>query len=230
MSAPSTEVSVIDRLVAAGCVAAAEEGAALLAAAPDEATLEAWLRRREQGEPLAWIIGTLRFCGRQLHVEPGLYVPRPHPPRSWPAVPPGCSRTTAGPSPDLCTGTGAVAAHLRVLGPLPQRSWASMSIDGPPPALGATAYPRRWPTLLGHCARGEPRPRDRLVAPRPDRRAPAAPRRRAASRTSPRPRRRCRWHRPRGSGGGCGRAGSFAPAVGCSSRSAGTRTRRSPRP
>lgn len=45
--------AVVDRLVAAGCVAADEEAAELAAAAPDSRTLEAWLRRREQGEPSA---------------------------------------------------------------------------------------------------------------------------------------------------------------------------------
>lgn len=102
--------AVVDRLVAAGCVAAAEEAAELLAAAPDEPTLEAWLRRREQGEPLAWITSTLLFCGQPLHVAPGVYVPRVQseelarraatllPDNGW-AI-------------DLCTGAGAVAAHL----------------------------------------------------------------------------------------------------------------------
>jgi hypothetical protein len=39
--------ALTDRLLAAGCVAAEEEAGELLAAAPDEATLEAWVRRRE---------------------------------------------------------------------------------------------------------------------------------------------------------------------------------------
>src|SRR5207245_1130322 len=68
--------SVVERLVAAGCVAASEEAAELLAAAPDQPTLGAWIRRRERGEPLAWITGTMRFCGRPLHLAPGVYVPR----------------------------------------------------------------------------------------------------------------------------------------------------------
>ncbi len=45
------------RLAAAGCIAAAEEAAELLAAAPDPATLETWLTQREDGMPLAWIVG-----------------------------------------------------------------------------------------------------------------------------------------------------------------------------
>ena len=56
--------------MAAGCVAADEEAEELIAAAPDDDTLEGWIRRRERGEPLAWIIGTVQFCGQTLHVDP----------------------------------------------------------------------------------------------------------------------------------------------------------------
>jgi release factor glutamine methyltransferase len=103
-------VGVVNRLVAAGCVAADEEAGELLSAAPDQATLETWLRRRERGEPLAWITGRLQFCGQTLHVAPGVYVPRPQSEelahRAAKLVPDG------GRAVDLCTGAGAVAAHL----------------------------------------------------------------------------------------------------------------------
>jgi release factor glutamine methyltransferase len=103
--------AVVDRLMAAGCVAAEEEAADYLAAAPDAATLEAWLLRREQGEPPAWITGTTVFCGRPLRVMPGVYVPRAQTEelaeRAAARLPP------AGRAVDLCTGSGAVAAHLR---------------------------------------------------------------------------------------------------------------------
>ena len=68
--------AVVARLEAAGCVAADDEAADYVALAPDDATLEAWLRRREAGEPSAWITGTLSFCGRPLHVDRGVFVPR----------------------------------------------------------------------------------------------------------------------------------------------------------
>ena len=103
--------AVVDRLVAAGCVAAAEEGTEVLEAAPDVATLEAWLRRREDGEPLAWIIERVRFCGRTLHITPGVYVPRSQSEelaRRAVTVLPDHGRAL-----DLCTGAGAIAAHLR---------------------------------------------------------------------------------------------------------------------
>ncbi len=101
---------MVDRLVAAGCVAAEEEADELLGAAPDLATLEAWLCRREQGEPLAWITGTLRFCDRTLQVDRGVYVPRIQSEelarRAGEVLPRG------GRAVDLCTGAGAVAAHV----------------------------------------------------------------------------------------------------------------------
>jgi release factor glutamine methyltransferase len=103
--------AVTDRLVAAGCVAAAEEAAEILAAGPDDATLETWLRRRENGEPLAWITGRMVFCGRTVAVAPGVYVPR----LQSEELARRAARLLAGGQPravDLCTGAGAVAAHL----------------------------------------------------------------------------------------------------------------------
>ncbi|MEO5902146.1 MAG: putative protein N(5)-glutamine methyltransferase, partial [Ilumatobacteraceae bacterium] len=68
--------AVTDRLAVAGCVAAAEEAAAILGAAPDGSTVDVWVARRERGEPLAWIVGHVNFCGGIVHVTPGVYVPR----------------------------------------------------------------------------------------------------------------------------------------------------------
>jgi release factor glutamine methyltransferase len=106
---------VAARLAAAGCVAAADEAAELLAAAPDAATVDAWIARREAGEPLAWIVGSVRFCGRRIHVAPGVYVPRSQTEalaeRAAHLLPAG------GRAVDLCTGAGAVAAHLRAAVP-----------------------------------------------------------------------------------------------------------------
>lgn len=82
----------------------------MLAADPDGPTLEAWLRRREDGEPLAWIVGETDFCGRSLIVTPGVYVPRRQTEelarRAAESLPAG------GRALDLCTGAGAIAAHL----------------------------------------------------------------------------------------------------------------------
>src|SRR5687768_7894877 len=61
--------AVVARLVAAGCIAAEAEAAELAAAAPDGAALEAMVRRREDGEPPAWITGVTTFAGRRLLVD-----------------------------------------------------------------------------------------------------------------------------------------------------------------
>jgi release factor glutamine methyltransferase len=104
-----------DRLAAAGCVAAEAEAAELLGAARHEEELESWLARREAGEPLAWLTGRTTFAGRPLRITPGVYVPRPQTE--------GLARRAAARLPrggravDLCTGCGAVAAHLRAQDP-----------------------------------------------------------------------------------------------------------------
>jgi release factor glutamine methyltransferase len=98
------------RLAIAGCVAADEEAVELLAAAPDPATLEAWVRRREQGEPLAWLTGTCRFGDVAVVVDRGVYVPRPQSEEL--ARRAGALLTAGGRAADLCTGSGAVARHL----------------------------------------------------------------------------------------------------------------------
>lgn len=108
--------TVVDRLEAAGCVAASEEAGELVAAAPDDHTLETWVRRRERGEPLAWITGVARFCGLPLRVDPGVYVPRLQSEelarRASALLAARGARAV-----DLCTGAGAIAAHLMAEAP-----------------------------------------------------------------------------------------------------------------
>jgi release factor glutamine methyltransferase len=106
---PSLLSGTEERLAVAGCLAAAAEAEELVVAAPDAATLERWVTRREAGEPLAWVTGMTEFCGQAVLVEPGVYVPRPQSE--------GLARRAAGlagrgRAADLCTGSGAVAAHL----------------------------------------------------------------------------------------------------------------------
>jgi release factor glutamine methyltransferase len=102
--------AVEERLRDAGCLAAAEEAAALRRAAPDASTLEAFVRRREAGEPLAWITGAVDFGGRTLVAARGVYVPRPQTEvlarRAADLLP------DRGFAADLCTGGGAVATLL----------------------------------------------------------------------------------------------------------------------
>lgn len=101
-----------ERLAAAGCVAADEEAEELVAAAPDPATLDAWLARREQGEPLAWITGAVNFCGHRIAVEAGVYVPRVQSEELARRAAAALAASPDGRGVDLCTGSGALAVHL----------------------------------------------------------------------------------------------------------------------
>jgi release factor glutamine methyltransferase len=96
------------RLSTAGFVAAEEEADELVArAAGDVGLLESLVGRRLTGEPLAWITGSTSFCGLDVLVHPGVYVPR------WQTEP--LARRAAarlaenGTAVDLCTGAGAIA-------------------------------------------------------------------------------------------------------------------------
>ncbi|HEV8065433.1 MAG TPA: HemK/PrmC family methyltransferase, partial [Acidimicrobiales bacterium] len=100
----------MSRLVAAGCVAAEEEADELLAAHPAAATLKAWVRRRQAGEPLAWITGSIEFCGHPVSVTPGVYVPRLQS-QELAERAAGCL-PTGGRAVELCAGAGAIAVHL----------------------------------------------------------------------------------------------------------------------
>jgi release factor glutamine methyltransferase len=108
---------VAQRLTAAGCVAARAEAEELVDAAPDEASLEPLVARRERGEPLAWIVGTMSFCGRALHVDPGVYVPRTQSEDLARRAAALLAGSVDGRAVDLCTGTGAIAAHLMAEAP-----------------------------------------------------------------------------------------------------------------
>jgi release factor glutamine methyltransferase len=66
--------------------------------------------RRLTGEPLAWITGRVSFCGLQIRVHPGVYVPRW---QSEPLARRAAERLpAAGAAIDLCTGSGAIARTL----------------------------------------------------------------------------------------------------------------------
>ena len=102
---------VVSALAEGGCVAPPEEADALfLASSEGVGRIEDLVARRLSGEPLAWIIGSVVFCGVRVHVDPGVFVPRPHSEamaqRAISLLPAG------GIAVDLCTGSGAVAAVL----------------------------------------------------------------------------------------------------------------------
>ena len=95
-------------LASAGFVAAEEEADELAArAGGDVALLDALVARRLTGEPLAWITGRVAFCGLEIRVDPGVYVPRW---QSEPLARRAVERLPArGAAIDLCTGSGAIA-------------------------------------------------------------------------------------------------------------------------
>lgn len=117
--APNDLPGLTDRMSKAGFLAAEEEAEELLScAAGDGEQLAAMLRRRLTGEPLAWITGRLTFCGIEVRVDAGVYVPR------WQSE--GLARRALeclphdGIAIDLCTGSGAIAKTLMVGRP---RAW-----------------------------------------------------------------------------------------------------------
>ena len=156
---PSPAV-VRERLAAAGCVAPDEEAAAFLAAAPDRVTLEQWLVRREQGEPPAWITGAVVFCGRAVRVDRGVYVPRA---QSEELARRAAARladhgpVAPGRALDLCTGAGAIAAHLQA--EVPGASVVGVDLDE---RAAACARRNGVPTMVGDLA-GAVRPGPRFT-------------------------------------------------------------------
>lgn len=95
----------------AGFVAPDAEADALSAASIDGSRpLDELLARRLSGEPLAWITGSVDFCGLRVHVDHGVFVPRPH--TQAMARRAAALLPATGIAVDLCTGSGAVAAVL----------------------------------------------------------------------------------------------------------------------
>src|SRR5262245_3749117 len=113
---PSERASIEQSLAEAGCVTPSEEADALLLAAGDDPqTLASMLTRRVGGEPLPWITGSIRFCGLEVRVSPGVYVPR------WQTEPLALLAASLlppdGVAVDLCTGAGAIAMVLAATAP-----------------------------------------------------------------------------------------------------------------
>ncbi len=104
------------RLAGAGFVAAREEAGELLSRAEgDPELLDSLVARRLDGEPLAWITGSTSFCGLQIRVDQGVYVPRW---QSQDLARRAVARLpTEGTAIDVCTGSGAVAKVLTTARP-----------------------------------------------------------------------------------------------------------------
>lgn len=134
----------------AGCVAAEEEAALLVeAAAGDADRLAELVARRRTGEPLAWLLGSLRFCGEAVRVCPGVYVPRP---QSEPLALKAAARLPVrGLAVDLCTGSGGVAMVLARR--RPEARVVATEID---PVAAACARSNGVEVFIGDMAAGLP--------------------------------------------------------------------------
>jgi release factor glutamine methyltransferase len=112
LRAPNTLLEHTTNILrSAGCVAAEEEAAELIARADgNDSILRTLVDRRCQGEPLAWLTGYIQFCGHTVLVHPGVYVPR------WQSEPMALAALALlpahGVAVDLCTGAGAIALNL----------------------------------------------------------------------------------------------------------------------
>jgi release factor glutamine methyltransferase len=143
VSIPDDPESLAALLSGAGFVFAREEASELLARAGDDRELlDSLVRRRLTGEPLAWIVGSTWFCGMQIRVDTGVYVPRW---QSEPLARRAAERLPAGGTAiDLCTGTGAIARVLMLGRPgarvvasdLDQRAVACATANGVDAYLG----------------------------------------------------------------------------------------------
>lgn len=144
-------IQAADALARGGFLAPKAEADALLEASSVGAgPIEELIARRLRGEPLAWITGSVRFCGVPIRVQRGVFVPRPHTEalarRSVSLLP------DDGIAVDYCIGCGAVAAALRAAHPR-----ATVVATDADPAAVACARANGVRALLGDL--DEPLPR-----------------------------------------------------------------------
>ncbi|MGH9080338.1 MAG: N5-glutamine methyltransferase family protein [Acidimicrobiales bacterium] len=155
MDAEDLTQLVAARLTMAGCVAADEEATELVGAALGPAELDVLVRRREEGEPLAWITGSLRFCGHDTRVDRGVYVPRLQTEALATRAARHLPARDGARAVDLCTGTGAVAVHL--MAARPRARVVAVDID---PRAVACARRNGVRAVLADLDRREPPLRD----------------------------------------------------------------------
>ena len=103
--------SVSRTLAAAGCISPDAEADELIAAAGGDGASVGSGARRSEGEPIAWLVGSVQFCDERFTVTPGVYVPR----RQTEALARRASSLLSdeGLAVDPRTGSGAIAAVLR---------------------------------------------------------------------------------------------------------------------
>jgi release factor glutamine methyltransferase len=112
---------IVSRLQDAGCVFAEDEARLLISAARTPAGLAAMVDQRAAGQPLEHILGWAEFCGLQIAVDPGVFIPRRRTEflvRQATALARRASGTRAAAPArpvivlDLCCGSGAVGVAL----------------------------------------------------------------------------------------------------------------------
>ncbi|MEU6622672.1 putative protein N(5)-glutamine methyltransferase [Streptomyces litmocidini] len=105
-----SDLGVVERLRAAGCVFAEEEAEMLLASAAGPAELDLMVERRASGLPLEHVVGWAGFAGLRIEVDGGVFVPRRRTEflvgRAVELARPGAVCV------DLCCGSGAAGAVL----------------------------------------------------------------------------------------------------------------------
>lgn len=113
MSAPTFHAShsaVTSRLRSAGCVFAEDEAQLLISAAHAREELDRMVNQRVSGLPLEHVLGWAEFCGQQLAVDPGVFVPRR---RTGYLVQEAARIARPGAVVvDLCCGSGAVGTAV----------------------------------------------------------------------------------------------------------------------
>jgi release factor glutamine methyltransferase len=110
------KASLMEVLARAGFVAPEAEAEALIAATSGGIrSLDELLTRRLAGEPLAWVTGSVLFCGLVVQVDRGVFVPRLH--TEALAHRAAALLSDDGIAVDLCTGSGAVAMVMSAARP-----------------------------------------------------------------------------------------------------------------
>lgn len=74
--------------------------------------LEQMMRRLETGEPVQYVLGSARFCGRSFRVEPATLIPRPETEQLVGMVSDFARRMASPAILDVGTGTGCVATSV----------------------------------------------------------------------------------------------------------------------
>jgi len=107
-----TREEIAARLRAAGIENARLEARWLCEDAPDDHTLESWVRRREAGEPLQYVEGFAYFMGHKFKVDGRVLIPRPDTEILAEEALKYLQKLSVPRVLDMCTGSGALAISI----------------------------------------------------------------------------------------------------------------------